>query len=344
MAVPLDLRCHWMFPHQNPLPKSDVITTPTFETLLANVKTSVLEYLEQKAPGYAAAVRETFANEAELMTKFTEAFTVILQSHFRQMNAQAQQMFGMYATDKAMVDLIASQLGVKRLVLEEGDPNAYPPVPPVMESNEALLTRYYLAAYALATTGTRSGYRFHAMTLGGRPKVKVESPEPNKVVVTYEFAEHEDAGKTKDAQARQVTPGVVDCYILAHAGNGIPEQALVDATQNYLGRDDIAQETDLITVKTPSIQNWSCRAQLYVRPGPDANMVKVAAEKAVQEYATSQHRLGGSIEPSMIYSVLLKSTGAHRADLTEPAQPIRCAHSEAPYLESINITVSTENL
>lgn len=335
-----------MFPHQNPLPKSDVITTPSFETLLASVKTSVLDYLEQNAPGDAAAVRETFTNEAELLTKFTEAFTVILQSHFRQMNAQAQQMFGMYATDSAMVDLIASQLDVKRLVLAEGDPNAYPPVPPVMESNEALLTRYYLAAYALATTGTRSGYRFHAMTLGGRPMVKVESPEPNKVVVTYEFAEHEDAGKTKDAQARQVNPGsgAVDCYILAHAGNGIPEQALVDATQNYLGRDDIAQETDLITVKAPSVQTWSCTAQLYVRPGPDTAMVKAAAEKAVQEYAASQHRLGGSIEPSMIYSALLKSTGAHRADLTVPAQPVRCAYSEAPYLESINITVSTENL
>jgi phage-related baseplate assembly protein len=335
-----------MFPHQNPLPKSDVITTPTFETLLARVKVSVLEYLEQHAPGDAAAVRETFANEAELLTKITEAFTVIVQSHYRQVNAQAQQMFGMYATDNAMVDLIASQLGVKRLVLSPGNPNAYPPVPPVMENNEALLTRYYLAAYALATTGTRSGYRFHAMTLGGRPTVKVESPEPNKVVVTYEFSEHEDAGKTKDAQARQVNPGsgAVDCYILAHAGNGIPEPALVAATQSYLGRDDIAQETDLITVKTPSIQGWSCNAHLYIRHGPDAAIAKAAAEKAVQEYGARQHRLGGSIEPFMLNSVLQSSSGAHRADITDPVQPVRCTYSEAPYLESINITVSTENL
>ncbi|NRD72690.1 baseplate J/gp47 family protein [Shewanella sp. VB17] len=333
-----------MFPHQNPLPKSDIITTPTFDVLLNKVKADVLGYLQETAPADVDAVRQTFDNEAELLTKFTEAFTVILQSHFRQMNAQAQQMFGMYATDNAMVDLIASQLGVKRQILDPGDANAFPRVPPSMESNESLLTRYYLGAYALASTGTRSGYRFHAMTLGGRPLVKVASPELNKVLVTYEFEQHESAGLTKDAQARQVTPGVVDCFILAHAGDGVPESSLINATQAYLARDDIAQETDLITVKPASIQYWSCAAQLYIRPGPDADVVKLAAEKAVQDYAITQHRLGGSIEPSMLYSVLLKTTGAHRGDIIQPAQPLRCAHSEAPYLESINITVSTENL
>ncbi|MGI2068105.1 baseplate J/gp47 family protein [Shewanella sp. MF08487] len=333
-----------MFPHENPLPKPDIITTPVFETLLANVKADVLAYLEQNAPQDVNAVRETFNNEAEILTKITEAFAVILQSVTRRMNAQALQMFGMYATDTAMVDLIASQLGVTRLTLSSGDANAFPPVAPVMESNEALLTRYYLAAYALASTGTRSGYRFHAMTLGGRPTVRVESPTNNKVIVTYEFAEHEDAGKTKDAQARQVAPGTVDCYILSHEGDGMPDQHLIDVSQAYLQRDDIAQETDLLTVKTPTIPRWECEAVLYLRPGPDKEMVKLAAEKAAKEYALQQHRLGGSIEPSMLYSVLLQSTGAHRADLKKPVQPLRCSYSEAPYLESINITVSTENL
>lgn len=333
-----------MFPHKNPLPKSDVITTPDFEVLFESIKADLLAYLQEHAPDDVAAVNETFANESEILTKFTQTFTVILQGYSRQMNAQAQQMFGMYATDESMVDLIASQLGVTRQILSEGDPNAFPVVPPTMESNDALLTRYYLAAYALASTGTRSGYRFHAMTLGGRPSVKVESNESNKVIVTYEFEEHELAGLTKDAQAQQVSPGVVDCYILAHESNGSPSADLITATQTYLERDDIGQETDLVTVKAPTIQNWQCEAQLYIRPGPDENVVKAAAEKAVQEYADQQHGLGLSIEPSMLYSVLLKTTGAHRGDVLKPLVPLRCPHSEAPYLESIQISVSTENL
>jgi phage-related baseplate assembly protein len=260
------------------------------------------------------------------------------------MNAQALQMFGMYATDDAMVDLIASQLGVERQIIDEGDPNAFPSVPPTVESNEALLTRYYLAAYALATTGTRSGYRFNAMTLGGRPKVMIESPTENKVVVTYEFEAHEMAGQTKDAQARRVAPGEVDCFILAHVDNGAPGESLIAATQEYMQRDDIVQETDLLTVKAPTIKTWSCDAVLYVRNGSDEDVVKTAAEAAVREYAEQQHRLGGSIELSMLYSVLLKTTGAHRGDLIKPIDPIRCEYNEAPYLESVQITVNTENL
>lgn len=333
-----------MFPHENPLPIPSIITTPVFETLLANVKAEVLAYIEQNAPGYVDAVRETLSNEAEVLTKTVEAFAVVLQNVTRRINAQALQMFGMYATENAMVDLIASQLGVTRLTISAGDANAFPPVEPVMESNAALLTRYYLAAYALASTGTRSGYRFHAMTLGGRPTVHVESPTKNKVIVTYEFTEHEDAGKTKDAQARKVAPGEVDCYILSHDAEGIPEQSLIDATQQYLQRDDIGQATDLIVVKQPTIPKWSCNAVLYMRSGFDENIVKLAAEKAVRKYGLEQHRLGGQIEPSMLYNVLLLSTGASRADLIQPTQPLRCEFSEAPYLESVNITVLADNV
>ncbi|RBO82631.1 baseplate J/gp47 family protein [Marinomonas aquiplantarum] len=333
-----------MFPHQNPLPKPEIIKTPSFDNLFQTIKNNVLGYLQEHAPDDVEAVAETFANQAELMTKLTEAFTVILQSHFRQMNAQALQMFGMYATDDDMVDLIVSQLGIERQIIDEGDPNAFPKVPATMESNDALLTRYYLAVYALATTGTRSGYRFNAMTLGGRPKMTVESNETKKVIVTYEFEEHDMAGQTKDAQARQVAPGEVDCYILSHSGNGTPSNELLQATQAYLERDDIAQETDLLTVKAPAIVNWSCEAVLYIRTGPDADVVKAAAEKAIKEYAEQQHRLGGNIELSMLYSVLLKTTGAHRGDIVQPNQPLRCQYNEAPYLESVKFTVNTENL
>ncbi|MBJ7536640.1 baseplate J/gp47 family protein [Marinomonas transparens] len=333
-----------MFPHQNPLPKPDIITTPKFEDLLQTVKSKVLEYLAENAPDDVANVEETFANEAELLTKFTEAFTVILQSYFRQMNEQALQMFGMYATDDGMVDLIASQLGVERQILEEGDPDAFPVVPAVMESNEDLLTRYYLAAYALATTGTRSGYRFNAMTLGGRPKVTVESPTNKKVVVTYEFESHELAGQTKDAQARQISPGVVDCFILSHGNNGMPTEELIAATKSYMTRDDIAQETDLLDVKAPTLKAWSCHAELYVQSGSDVVTAKSAAEEAVQNYAEQQHRLGGRIEPSMLYSVLLKNTGANRCDLIAPSEALRCEFNEAPYIDSIQITVRNANL
>lgn len=67
-----------MFPHKNPLPISDVITTPDFEVLFESIKTDVLAFLIEHAPDDADAVAETFENESEVLTKFTQAFTVVL--------------------------------------------------------------------------------------------------------------------------------------------------------------------------------------------------------------------------------------------------------------------------
>lgn len=330
-----------LFPHENPLPVPDLIVTPTFEVLLASIKQDVFAYFEQHAPSDADEVKATLKNEAELLTKYTEAVTTILQSRLRQMNEQAKQMFGMYATDAGMIDLIASQLNVQRLVLNKGDADAYPAVPPTMESNHDLLTRYYLAAYSLASTGTRGGYRFHALTLGGRPSIDIDSSQPNKIVVTYEFHDQELAGNTKDAQARQVTPGVVDCYILSHEGTGLASDELVNATQEYMSSDEIAQETDLLTVKKGEIKPWTCIADVYISSAPDKELVKASVLKAVQDYGDQQHRLDSNIEPSMLYNIILSGTGGHKAGLISPLSPILCSFKEAPYLESIQINIIT---
>ncbi|ADZ91103.1 baseplate assembly protein [Marinomonas mediterranea] len=333
-----------MFPHKNQLPIPDIIKTRPYEAVLSNIKESVLAYLAEHDPSIADSVQETFENEAAIITKLIEAFAVIMQATDRQRNAQALQMFGMYATDDDMVDVIVSRLGLERQIIDEGDPNAFPPVAPTMESNDALLTRYYLAVFALSSAGTRSGYRYHAMTLGGRPKIDVQSSESGQVVVTYRYEEHEMGGQTKDAQARQTSPGEVDVRILAHEGDGTPSQALINATKAYLiDRDDIAQETDLVTVQAANIVRWACDATIHLRVGPDREVVRDAAIKAVQEYGDEQNRLGGEIEPSLLYAALASIGGVRRVELNM-TDSIQCDYSEVPYLESININVVTAQL
>ncbi|MCL1125212.1 hypothetical protein [Shewanella surugensis] len=113
-----------MFPHQHPLPKPELMSTPGFETLFAQIKQDVLSHIRQLSPTDEAAVKQTLENQAEILTKFTQAFTIVLQNHTRQINQQALQMFGMYATDDEAVYVTASQLGVKRLALEVGDTRA----------------------------------------------------------------------------------------------------------------------------------------------------------------------------------------------------------------------------
>ncbi len=330
------------FPHLNPLPKPELLVTPTFEELLQSVKTSVVEYVRQSSPSEADAIQQTLDNPAEILTKTLEAMTVFLQNHTRQFNDKALQMFGMYARDNDVVDVIVSSLNVERQILDPGDPNATPPVPATVESNESLLTRYYLAAYALATTGTRLGYRYHLMTLDDRPQTSVESPTPNQVLVTYDFPESNFSGVIKDAQVRQVSPGVVDAFILTHEGNGRPSQELIDRAQQYITRPDIGQETDLVTVKAPTIIPWNLRATIFVAPGADPSVRQQGAEQAAMRYADEQNRLEGRIEPSALISLLISNSGAFRAEITEPAAPIVAAFNEAPRLGTINITFVTE--
>ncbi|MBY8291123.1 baseplate J/gp47 family protein [Vibrio fluvialis] len=333
------------FPHQSPLPVPELLKTPDFQELYATFKAEVLAELATISPDDVSAVTQTLENNAELLTKMLQVFTQILQNHYRRWNEKCLQMFGMYATEDDMVDVIVSEMGLTRQIISPGDLNAFPPVPPETESNAHLLTRYYLSMFALASTGTRPGYRFHAMTLGGTPQIEVASPEENVVVVTYRFTEHELGGQTKDAQFRNRAPnsGIVDGYLLTHQGDGSPSEALKAATLAYMTSHPIAQETDQLFIHSPTITPWTLTAELTVPSGPDRSLIEQALSEAAWAYGQEQHRLGGQIERSMLDYILIKASGGSgiKLDITSPAESLSCDHTEAPYLESVNITVTT---
>lgn len=328
-------------PHQSPLPVDELLVTPSFEKLLASHKATIVEHLRKTDPELAAQVEETLNNPAELLTKDIEAKTVILQNFYRQVNDKALQMFGMYARHDKLVDMIVSKLGVVRQVITPAKPDATPPVAAVMESNDSLLTRYYLAMHALPSTGTNLGYRYHALTLGAKPVMSVSTPEPGRVVVEYKYQENSFSGQTKDAVAFRVSPGAVDVHILAHAGNGTPSAELIQATEAYLTQKHIGQETDNLTVKAAEIKNWSLKAVLVSGPGADTAIRLNEAVNAAKEYAKKQHVLGGRIEISQLHKVLLENSGGLYVEITEPSASVRCEKQEAPYLDFENISITT---
>ena len=60
------------------------------------------------------------------------------------------------------LDQLGAAFNVKRLVIEPGDPNAVPPVDPVLEDDNAFRERIQLSWAQLNTAGARNAYRFHA--------------------------------------------------------------------------------------------------------------------------------------------------------------------------------------
>ena len=327
-----------LIPGQNRLAKPEIVETPKFEDLLARFKQTVVDAIAEDDPDLAAEVEAALANEAEVATKLVEAATVILQTQTRHYNEQIQQMLAWWAKDSNL-DAKVADLGLERQLLDPGDPDANPPVPPTYESDDRLRLRYFLAPHAPAA-GSRLHYRNEALTLSDRALVSVDAPEAGVVTVTYRFDRDSWPAQIKDANGRRVEPGRVRVTVLARDGDGTPSAELLDAVRAHFARPDVSPETDDIEVVAAEILPWSISGVAYIHPGPDATLTQQTAVDALQAYADEQHVLGGSVEPSWVYAKLHEA-GAVSIDLASPLAGIAADDHQAPWCESIDIEVRT---
>jgi phage-related baseplate assembly protein len=329
-----------LIPGQNKLAEPEIVAVPRFETLLEQFKTAAVDYIAQGDAQMAARVAETLESESEVFTKLVEAATVMLQAERRYKNEQIKQMLAWWA-EGSNLDAKVADLGLARQVIDPGDPNAFPPVPAELESDERLQLRYYLAPHAPAA-GSRLHYRTEVLTLSGRARVLVETPGAGEVVVRYLFEEDEWAAKVKDGQGRRTAPGEVTVRVLSREDDdGTPTPELLDAVRAHFARHDVRPETDEVIVDAAEVVPYKIRAKAYIHPGPDSVLTEEDAVARLQAYAEQQHALGGEIDPSWVYHYLHES-GAVRIELLEPLEPIAAAWYQAPWCEAIELEVVTQ--
>lgn len=326
-----------LIPGQNELAKPAIVAVPPFETLLEQFKARVITAIASEDAALAAEVEAALANEAEVATKLLEAAVVTLQTERRHNNEQIQQMLAWWSTDSNL-DAKVADLGLKRQTVDPGDPDAYPPVPATMEDDASLRLRYFLAPYSFSNAGPQLAYRYHALTLGNRPEITVETPEEGVVVVTHRLPSGSLAGKVKDAIGKRIAPGHVRVGVLSREGDGTPSAALLAEVETYFARDDVAPATDEITVTGAEILPWSCRAVMYINRGPDMDVAQAEAIANVRAYADEQHRLGGYIETTML-AAALHNAGAQRLEIDTPAAAVSAGEFAAPYCTGIEIEV-----
>lgn len=327
-----------LIPGLNQLAEPEIVKVEPFETLLTEFKAEALAYVAARDAAMAARLEVAFDNDSDLLGMMLQAFTLRLQGHERKYNARIKQMLAWWA-EGSNLDARLADMGLERRVISAGDPNAFPPVPAVLESNDEARIRYYLAPHAPAA-GSRLQYRREAMTLGERAAVTVERNAAGQVVVTYTFAPDGYAAQVKDANGRQTAPGQVTVTVLARAGDGTASEALLAATRTHFARDDVRPETDEVIVRAAEIVRYQIAATVYINAGPDAQLTKEAAEAALAEYAASCHMLGGYVAPSRL-DYVLHAAGAERLQLTEPLGSIECQAHQAPYCDGINVEVLT---
>jgi phage-related baseplate assembly protein len=211
-----------------------------------------------------------------------------------------------------------------------------------MESDSSLLLRYSLAPYGLATTGTRTGYKFHAMTLGERPLITVYRESENVIIQRFEFTSTEGVIRPKDAEPRMVTPnsGEVQIRVLSPIGDGTADQALQDAVLAYCSRPDIAQESDYLTTASADINPYSITIEAWEETAPTRLIDREGLKQALNAYGKEQHKLGGTIQRSRIHQIA-HNYNATRLNILSPTSDVTCDWFEAPYCQGVTVNVRT---
>lgn len=314
------------------LPAPNIIENLEFETILKNwvAKFSGL------APDLVASLLES---DPAMRNMQTGSYRELLLR--QRINEACKGLMLAYATAEDL-DHIAANRGVKRHLIDPGDPDALPPIEPVYEDDESLRRRAQMAPEGYSTAGPDGAYIFH--TLNAHADIldaSVDAPQ---------FALHEPTEEAKallpeksivlivthDAGLENPIPGDVVVNVLSRKGEGIPDEEVLAAVGANLNKDEIVPLTDYPRPRAAEIIHYEIEAELVFYPGPSADVCFEAAERGVQAYADATHKMGYDVTISGIHAAL-HQPGVQNVRLISPATDIIIDKHQASYCTGITI-------
>lgn len=276
------------------LPAPEVIRTPDYDALLAQMKAEAIRRLPE--------LEAYLSLESEPVTQLLRVCAWYRMLDHLEFNDRARACLLAQATG-ADLDQLAAFWGVARLVVQEADTSAAPPIAAIGESDAGFRARIQLSLEGHSTAGPRGAYIFWARSASGQVK---------------------DAGVTSPA------PGEVVVSVLSHEGDGTPSEALLSAVDGVLNDADVRPLTDHVTVQAARVIPYEVAARLILYEGPDASAVTAAAEGALARYIETHHRLGHDITRSGLHAAL-HQPGVQNVVLAAPAADIGVGPGAAAY-------------
>lgn len=223
-----------------------------------------------------------------------------LQTRAR-INDGAKALLLAYA-QRTDLDQLAANVRLKRLVVQEASALSVPPVPKVMELDDALRERIQLVYEGLTTAGPRNSYILHARNASALvADAQAESPSPAHVVVT----------------------------VLHLEGNGVADQTLLDKVHNHLSDEDIRPVGDRLTVQSAEVQEFRIDAVLHMAgTGSENEAILAEATRRLAAWINPRRRLGVEVPRSAV-DAQLHITGVSRVDLPGWQDIPRAKHQAA---------------
>lgn len=250
------------------LPRPDLLTTPEFETVLAELKALTVALGPELA--------EVLELESEPAVKVLQVAAHAIVTLRAEVNDHLRGVMLAYASGAAL-DHLGALYGVARRVIVPADPDAVPPVPAEMEGDDEFRARIQLAPEALTTAGPAGAYRAHA--LAADPDVldaAIDSPEPGTVRVT----------------------------LLSRTGFGIPTPEVSARVAAALDGATVRPLTDTVLVEPALVETWAISAQVVAEPWADPAALPAQLHDAARAYADAVFGLGRAPSPSGVYAAL----------------------------------------
>lgn len=220
-----------------------------------------------EVPDFAATRLAWLTRYAELMevevadlddndpaVKLCEAGAYIEVLRLDSINAAVRNTMLASAFGAKLDDLGADPLygDTTRLVLDPGDEEAVPPIPPTYESDDDYRERLRLAPAALSVAGPSGAYESLALAAHADVvDVEVSSPDPCEILVEV-LHDSDDPDILTDVEA-----------------------ALSDENKRPVG--------DRVTVQSATKEESTVEITVYVKPGPDLDAVQEASQARVDE-------------------------------------------------------------
>ncbi|MDN7131775.1 baseplate J/gp47 family protein [Halomonas sp. MC140] len=294
MITPIDL---------SKLPAPRIIETLDFEQIFNEMRDDLIE----RDP----SLEGMLALESEPLVKLLQVAAyreLMLRQHH---NDRVRQLLLAYATDEVLDHIGISYFFTERLIIEAGDPDATPPVPPTLENDDDYRRRLLLAPDRFSTAGSEASYQYYALGTAAEVKdVTASSPSATQVIVA----------------------------ILSREGTGAASALLINQVQETLSAALVRPLTDHVQVVSADIISYQVSATLHIRPGPDPMVVRQSAIEAVTDFVERRHRLGSNIVRDAVLAALYVE-GVERVELAHPVADITCSATQAAHCSSVGVIV-----
>ena len=290
------------------LPKPNFVEVIDVEAILARRKKQLLDA--------AKATDETlYQGLLKVINLESEPLNIALQeSAYEEMLLRQRVNEAALSTTKAFavgtgLDTVAANDNLERRIVQEADNTVDPPIPLILESDDSLRTRAFLAADKITTAGSGESYRAWGLEASQKVKdIKVVSPKPMHITL----------------------------YVLSTDGDGTADSELIKQVSDFVSGQKRRPLGDEVKVESVEVLHYDIRAAVEVNSLPEIEPILSASKASLSVFVSEKNQIGEPVYLSAINAAGFVE-GVKRVKEISPATDLILKENQIGYCDSITV-------